>query len=243
MIRPLLIAGTFLTRLPLPNREVRDQEFGAAAACFPIWGFGIGALALGLYVSCHGWLGPALSACALVAYAALISGGLHLDGLADWFDALGGGRGDRERMLSIMRDPRIGAHGASALVIVLGTKLVALASLPPSAANMALLAAPAAARWAVVCMLWSFPSARSEGLGRTLADAVRLRHVLIASVFLGLGLAVIGGAVMWPLLLASLAAAAIGAWALQRLDGLTGDVHGAAIELAELMFYVGCARP
>lgn len=242
MIRALLIAGSFLTRLPLPHRELDEREFGGAAACFPLWGFAIGALALGLYLSCHSWLGPALSACILVAYTALITGGLHLDGLADWFDALGGGRADRERMLSIMRDSRIGAHGASALVIVLGSKLVALASLPPSAASLALLGAPAAARWAAVCLLWSFPSARSEGLGRTLSDAVRLRHVLMASLFLAAGLVAIGGASMGPLLVASLTAAAIGGWASLRLGGLTGDVHGAAIELAELMFYVACAH-
>jgi adenosylcobinamide-GDP ribazoletransferase len=242
VIRPLLIACAFLTRLPVRTHDVRPTEFGAAAACFPLVGFGIGALGLALHAACLQRLGAALTACVLIAWSALITGGLHLDGLADWFDALGGGRGDPKRMLEIMRDPRIGAHGASALVIVLGTKLVALSQLPPTAAPMALLGAPACARWAAVGLSCAFPSARNEGLGQTFAQQVKLRHALIATAFLCAGMIWFGTSVCWPLLLTAAAAAALGVWARARLGGLTGDVHGAAIELCELVFLVSCAR-
>jgi adenosylcobinamide-GDP ribazoletransferase len=242
VIRPLLIACAFLTRLPVRTHDVRPNEFGAAAACFPLLGFGLGALGLALYAACGQRLGAALTASVLIAFSALITGGLHLDGLADWFDALGGGRGDAKRMLEIMRDPRIGAHGASALVIVIGSKLIALSQLSAADAPMALLGAPACARWAAVGLLCAFPSARADGLGQTFAQQVKLRHALIATAFLCAGLFWFGTSVLWPLLLTAAMAGALGAWARARLGGLTGDVHGAAIELCELVFLVSCVR-
>ena len=243
MIRALFIAITFLTRVPLPAREVQPSQFGAATGCFPAVGFAIGAIGFALYGACHDWLGLPLTGCLIVAYSALITGGLHLDGLADWFDALGGGRGERTRMLEIMRDSRIGAHGAVALVIVLGTRLVAWQSLPPSAAAMALLGAPAVARCSAVWLLWALPSARSDGLAHGFTQHVRLRHVVFASATLAFGLIWFGPPVTWPLLLGTLAAGSIGVWAQRRLGGSTGDVIGTAIELAETLFLVGCTRP
>ena len=242
LLRPLLIAGAFLTRLPLPAARVRVEEFGLAAACFPLIGFGIGGSSLALYTLALPTLGPSLTASVLVAFSALITGGLHLDGLADWFDALGGGRGDAKRMLEIMRDPRIGAHGASALVIVLGAKLMVLSELPPSTASMALLCAPACARWSVVGLLAAFQSARADGLGQAFAQQVKPAHALIATGFMTAGSVWFGPAVVWPVLLGAASAGLIGAWARLRLGGLTGDVHGAALEICELVCLVGCAR-
>jgi adenosylcobinamide-GDP ribazoletransferase len=243
VIGPLLTAATFLTRLPLPSRGAQPRELAAAAACFPLVGFGIGAVGLALRHVCIGWLGNALTGSILLAYMALISGGLHLDGLADWFDAIGGGRGDRQRMLQIMRDPRIGAHGASALCIVLGAKLMALLELPPTAASLALLGAPVVARCTAVWLLWTLPSARSDGLGHALAAQLRLRHVAFATMCSCAGLYWFGAPALLPTLLGCGATALIGIWAQRRLGGATGDVHGAAIELSELAFMIGCARP
>ena len=80
---------------------------------------------------------------------------MHLDGLADVFDALGGGRGDRARMLEIMRDSRIGAHGATALTLLLIAKVAALAQVAERHDLLALLAFPTVARWLAAVLVVS----------------------------------------------------------------------------------------
>jgi adenosylcobinamide-GDP ribazoletransferase len=236
----LLIACSFLTRLPVPTREFSPQRFGAAAACFPLIGLGIGALGLLVLQLCAARLGSDLGAWLALAALAAISGGLHLDGLADWFDALGGGRGQRERMLEIMRDPRIGAHGAAALILLLAAKHSALAGLPSSGWALALLGAPVAARAAAVWLLALLPSARSEGLGATFTSHVRLRHAGWASLFAVVTCAALGVPALLALLACGAMALAVAGWAKLRLGGINGDVCGAAIELGELAFWLAC---
>jgi adenosylcobinamide-GDP ribazoletransferase len=92
-------------------------------------GLVLGLVLTGLAALLVGALPSTVLAVALVALLAGMTGGLHIDGLADTFDALGGGRGDRQRMLDLMRDSRIGAHGAAALVLLLMMKVFALAAL------------------------------------------------------------------------------------------------------------------
>lgn len=239
-MRALRIAAAFLTRVPTAAGAVQPHELGAAAACFPLVGFGIGGLSYLVWQLSAASLGRTLSALLVVALCALISGGLHLDGLADFFDALGGGRGDRQRMLEIMRDPRIGAHGASALVLLLVGKVVALAEQPEPRLALALVCAPAASRMLAVWLLYGLPPARNDGLGQSMAEQVRLRHALIASACVGLGGLWFGGRAM-PALAASAGVAFLfGVLARRRLGGVTGDVCGAVIELAELTFLLAC---
>ena len=239
-MKALRIACAFLTRLPVPTGEVQPAQFGAAAACFPLIGLGLGALGLGLMTLAEPRLGPELSAWLWLASAALITGGLHLDGLADWFDAIGGGRGERARMLEIMRDPRLGAHGACALVLLLAAKQSALSGLPREALPLALLGAPALARALATCLLALYPSARSEGLGATFTSHVQVRHALLAGLAAGAVCAPFGLAALVPCFCCSLAALLMGAWAHTRIGGINGDVCGAAIEIAELAFWVAC---
>ncbi|HEX4353788.1 MAG TPA: adenosylcobinamide-GDP ribazoletransferase, partial [Polyangiales bacterium] len=180
-MKAFLLACAFLTRLPVRTGDVRPEQFGPAAACFPLIGFALGCASLAISALLTEPIGPTLTACLIVAFVAIVSGGLHLDGLADWFDAVGGGRGDTNRMLEIMRDSRIGAHGASALVLVLITKIVALSELRANTLHMGLVCAPTCARAVAVWLLFAFPSARKDGLGQTFGEQVALRHALIAS--------------------------------------------------------------
>jgi adenosylcobinamide-GDP ribazoletransferase len=235
-VRPFLIAVAFLTRLPVKVGEVREQELGAATACFPLVGFGIGVLSLAVYTLGLPRLGGWLSGFLVLVLSALVSGGLHLDGLADFFDALGGGRGERQRMLAIMRDPHVGAHGASALVLLFAGKLCALAEL--SRPSLALLGAPAVARLGAVWLMRLFPRARQDGLGHSVGQQVSQRHALIASAFTAAGLLFFVPAVLAPLIASLLTVVLIGKYASSRLGGLTGDIYGAAIELGELVFWI-----
>src|SRR5690349_572464 len=122
-VRPLLAAVAFLTRIPVRGAF----DVGAGAALFPLVGAGIGAAVGGTAYGLAQVL-PALAAAgAALAIGALLTGGLHLDGLADSADALGGR--SREDALAIMRDHAIGSYGAAALVLDLVVKAAALAAL------------------------------------------------------------------------------------------------------------------
>jgi adenosylcobinamide-GDP ribazoletransferase len=238
-LRPLAVALSFLTRLPIHTGQVAPHELGQALVFFPV----VGAL-LGASLAGAAWLAlphvPAsLVGFATVVLAAALSGGLHLDGVADLFDGLGGGRGDRERTLAIMRDSQIGAHGAAALMLVLAGKLLASGELVARHQLVPLMAAPVLARFAAVLLVTRFGYARPEGLGRAMHDAARTRHLALAGTltaitFVGLaqlGLSARAGAGC----VAALVAVWLGAGVLaRRLGGLTGDVYGAAIELCEL---------
>ena len=108
----LFSAAAFLTRLPVPAAHVPTGGLAQAARAFPVVGAGVGAAAGGvLWLAAQAGLPPLVCALLALAAAALVTGALHEDGLADLADGLGGGR-DREAKLRIMRDSRIGAFGA-----------------------------------------------------------------------------------------------------------------------------------
>ena len=234
--RSIGAAFAFLTRIPIPGAGAAG-DLSRSLTWFPLVGAALGAILWGAARALTGHLAPGVLAVALVSLHALLSGGLHLDGLADTFDAWGGGRGERARMLEIMRDSRIGAHGAAALALLLAGKIFALADLIARGTLWPLLAAPAVARWAVVPLIVLFRYARPSGLGSPFQERRRGIDLLAATLLLaplpywfGAG-ALRAGAL-------ALAAALLLALALRRqLGGLTGDVYGAAIELAELVFW------
>jgi len=240
VVRALLIAIAFATRIPVRVGAVAPHELAEGLSALPLVGFLIGLVSYGLCSLMAPSLGDTLAAIATVSFSALITGGLHLDGLADWFDALGGGRGDRQRMLEIMRDSRIGAHGASALILVLLAKVAAVAELPDSQRLLALCAAPPAARLTAVWLLYSLPAARQDGLGRGMGAALERKHAWTACAAFVLATCWLGPSVIWPSIAATLAAVALGFQAQARLGGVTGDVCGAGIELAELAFLLAC---
>jgi adenosylcobinamide-GDP ribazoletransferase len=253
MLRSLALALSFLTRIPVRTGEVAPAESAASLPSFPIVGALIGALLWALQLLLTPLFGAWLSALVLVAASALITGALHLDGVADLCDGLGGGRGDRNRVLDIMRDPRVGAHGAAGLVIVITGKLLATHELigrgsAPSW-TWAIALAPLWARFTCVLAIKAFPYARPSGLGLAFHVHARTRHVVLAAVPSALAIALTVRAGATPALLASaLLASAVLSLSLARrvhhlLGGITGDVHGACIELCELVvLFAACAR-
>jgi adenosylcobinamide-GDP ribazoletransferase len=237
-MRALRVALAFLTRLPVSASDVQPSELARSLAFFPAVGLLLGALLAAAQLALGQRLPAELSALSLVALWALLTGALHLDGLADLFDGLGGGRGDPARALAIMRDSRIGAHGAVALVLVLSAKTTATAELVRHACAWPLLAAPIAARWAVVPLIAGVRYAREEGLGRAMTEHARTSDVVWASLLALACLAALGLRALYPTLAALACAGALAGSMRWRLGGLTGDVYGAAIELAELGFLV-----
>jgi adenosylcobinamide-GDP ribazoletransferase len=234
LTRPFLAAFAFLTRLPVPGGPFLDRDMGRSLAFFPFVGLVLGLACSGVTALLDGRLPSLVLAVLLAALLAALTGGLHLDGVADLFDALGGGRGDRARMLEIMRDSRIGAHGTAALVFVLLAKVAALEPAVARADLVAVLAFPAIARWAVAPLVLLFRYARPEGLGRAFAGEARPASLAAATVILGLVVAATGTRLVIPALGAAAAALLLGLWVGRKLGGLTGDVYGAAIEIAEV---------
>jgi adenosylcobinamide-GDP ribazoletransferase len=235
VVRPLVAAFAFLTRLPVWSGPLLDEDLGRSVTFFPVVGLVLGLGLTGAGALVDGALSPTLGAVVVVALLAALTGGLHLDGLADVFDALGGGRGDRQRMLDIMKDSRIGAHGAAALVLLLLAKVLAAAEVLARRDLAGLLAFPAIARWAVTPAIVFHPYARDEGTGRAFNGQARAWEVAGATALLALALAALGPRLFVPAAGALAAASALALWLRRRLGGLTGDVYGASIELAEVV--------
>lgn len=237
MIRALVVAFAFLTRFPFPPataaRPTTDVDLGRSIAFFPLVGLTLGLAVAGMAYALVGLLPSLLIAVAVVAMLALLTGGLHLDGVADLFDGLGGGRGDRERILAIMRDSHIGAHGAVALILLLLAKVVAVAALIDARNFPALVVFPVLGRWAVTPQMVFFPYARSEGLGRGFKNHAGWLPLLGATVTASAVAVALGAGTMKPAAVA-LGCSLLIALALRpRLNGLTGDVYGATIEICE----------
>jgi adenosylcobinamide-GDP ribazoletransferase len=196
-------------------------------------GLGLGALLAGAFLGLDRAVPPAVGAVLVVAAWAGLTGGLHLDGLADAADGLGGGW-SRDEALAIMRDVRTGAYGVTAIVLVLAAKLAALAALPPEAAWRGLVVAPVIARLGPVLLARFCPPARGEGAGHAFALSVSTPALVAAAAvatatplaLLGVaGLLLLGGAVG--------AAGLFGGYLRWRLGGLTGDCLGAYVEVVE----------
>ena len=229
-----------LTRFPLPTPAptAAPPDLSRALIYFPAVGALLGACQALLVAALPG-LPAAVLAVLAVALGAGLTGGLHLDGLADCFDGLGGGRGNPQRMLEIMHDSRIGAHGAAALGLLLAAKVAALSSLLQTPQPLWLwLGAPLMARWAVLPLMLYVRNARPGGLGAAFASTGRPAYLVAATAPAAALWAGAPAAVIPCACVATAAAATMAGWMRARLGGLTGDVYGACIEVAEVAFWV-----
>jgi adenosylcobinamide-GDP ribazoletransferase len=227
-----LVALRYLTAVPLPA-AARAGDLGRAAAWFPVVGLLVGG-ALGLLSGAADRVAPPPVSAALVLIAwVAITGGLHLDGLADACDGLGGGW-TRERALLIMRDPHTGPYGATGVVLVLGLKAAALASLPDGLVWRALLAAAVLARAAPLLLVRLCPPARPDGAGQAFAAGLRWPGLLGGGlVAAATALATLGAWGGVALAVAGGATGALAAYLRRRLGGFTGDCLGALVEATE----------
>lgn len=238
MLRPFLCALGFLTRIPVPSASFSERELARSAGFFAWVGALLGALLWALSALAVPALGERTSALVLVAAWAWLTGGLHLDGLADAVDGLSGGRGQPARILEIMRDSRIGSHGALALLLVVLLKAAALEgvlSLEPAS----LCLAPVLARFLCCALIVGFPYAREDGLGAAFRGRVGWPELLLGLPPLAAAVFWAGPAALWGVFAGTAAALWMALRFRRRIAGLTGDVYGAAIELAEAACLLG----
>jgi adenosylcobinamide-GDP ribazoletransferase len=230
----LRLALSFLTTLPVRAPSAPPRSLGRAAPWFPVVGAIVGALLAVAWWGLGYVFPPVLGAVLMVALWAALTGGLHLDGLADCGDGLLAAV-PPERRLEIMRDPRLGTFGGLSLFLFLLLKVFAIASLPPASPVgwYALLMAPALARWLLLIAARQ-PSARPGGMGAAFGGgltpaAIAMAAVLPAVLVAGGGWRGLGAAVA-----ALLVVLVVIRVARARLGGVTGDVLGLTIELCEL---------
>lgn len=184
------------------------------------------------------WLSPEVVAALLILLLVVMTRGLHQDGLADTLDGLAGGRMPTDR-LTIMRDPRIGAIGATGLFVSLILRYSALVSLPEPLKFPALLCMPAIGRWAMVVGAYGASYARAEGgLAAPFLAHLSARHVLGATVVVvslmawSLGFA----AALIVLLIGGILSRLITMCCRYYFAGITGDTLGATNEVVEISF-------
>jgi adenosylcobinamide-GDP ribazoletransferase len=226
----------FSTRLPLAPAGLPSPCLARALRFNALAGLLVGGFAVAIYVLAQALgLPPFLDALLALAAALWFTGALHEDGLADFVDALGGSR-SRLPALEIMRDSRIGSFGAAAIFFSLAIRASALAALEvPALALAGLVASHAFARGIFPAAIYIFPPARQDGLGAGAGQARGgdaafglLLGALLAWAALGFGPALLAA------FLALLSAGVVLCIAQRRLGGYTGDVLGAAEQVAEM---------
>lgn len=238
VVPDLLSAAALLSRLPLPDHRAT----GAASAwAWPLVGAALGAIAAGV-ASAALWLGitPGVAAALVLATSAMLTGGLHEDGLSDTADGLFGGW-TKQRRLEIMKDSRIGSYGMLALMLVTLARWSALTALLVFGGHWAaLIATGAVARAPMALMMALLPNARGEGLshatGRPSLPAAWVGLMLALAI--STGLAGWTGLSAWTgpslLAVALVVAFLVSISALRKIGGQTGDILGATQQLAEV---------
>lgn len=237
MKRALALALQLLTQLPVPTLSTppQPQELGRSVLFFPGVGLLIGVLLVGVRMALWPTDSGVLAAFVLTVWV-LLTGGLHLDGLADTADAWIGGQGDRARTMAIMKDPRSGPIAIVVVVLLLLTKFAALQVLLVGDADAVLLLAPVLGRAAIVLLLITTPYVRPDGLGSPYANYLPRWScgVLVLLIAAATGVLLEG---MGRILLAVLGISFMGLRysLMTRLGGVTGDTLGAACELTEMV--------
>ena len=264
-LRHYLLAVQFFTRIPITGRLADWVGFSpallrASSAHFPGVGLLVALVAMGIYGALHWALGGGLPATApLAALVAavlstastvLLTGGFHEDGLADVADGLGGSH-QRERALEIMKDSRIGAFGAMALVLALLAKVALLALLGAhslGAALSALLGAHVLTRFWPLLLVRTMAHVGDTATSKSkpLADQIGGRALAVATLWCFMPLALVWQAQAALFLIASVVCSALGAAHVarllaRRLQGFTGDGLGAVQQVSEIGFYLGAA--
>lgn len=253
-IRLFFTAWMFFTRIPLPARLAAwvgydDGLMNGASRHFPLIGLLVGAVAAGVYTFGMWLFTPMVAVALSMAAAVLVTGAFHEDGFADVCDGFGATR-DRERVMQIMKDSRIGAFGAIGVALILLIKFTALAGLADHDDGQflawILVIGHMLSRAMPVLLIYTMQYVRpdDDAKAKPMAQAISLPGLIIALIW---GLAPFGGLIYYyedgwlfalgvvPVVLAMLLMAW---WFKRRIGGYTGDCLGAVQQVTELVFYL-----
>lgn len=246
MIDNFLNALGFLSILPFRSKKPwQPGDLGRSALFYPLVGILMGAITAGVNYLLTLLFPPMLTIALTLCFWIFISGGLHLDGVADCFDGMLNAS-PPERRLEIMKDSRLGTFGGLGLILLVLLKFSCLYSIPAPMIWLLLPFVMGVSRW-LLLLAGKQPNARPGGLGAEFSSSLKPLHFIVA----GLTTLVMTGLVTWQLgwiALVALLAVHLLAWliflfAKKRLGGLTGDVFGLTVELSEVLLLLVFSIP
>ncbi|MBI5098414.1 MAG: adenosylcobinamide-GDP ribazoletransferase [Nitrospirae bacterium] len=256
LLTRFLLAFQFLTIIPLKRMDnVSENEIGSSSAFFPLVGAFQGALLVLAAASAIKVFPVELANGLVVLILVITAGGLHLDGLADTFDAIAS-RGSKEKKLAIMKDSTVGPFGVMAIVLVILLKYLSFNALFINSSRViyysSLFLMPVFSRWIMVSAIFHTKSARQEGLGKIFIEHTGIKEMVSATFFTVLfsfiALFVTDNHVShyallityYSLILAVLYIfCIIAVWfANKNFGGMTGDTFGAVSEISEILFLI-----
>ena len=235
-MKSFLSAIQFLTVIPVRLSRVSEKQIALAIVYFPLAGMLLGALLAGAGELFNLWGLPRLTQdVVIIVMLIILTGGMHLDGLSDTFDALLSGK-NKEKMLEIMRDSHAGVMGILSIICVLLLKIVFLFSLSLSARSVVLILMCMLSRWSFVFSMSLFGYARQEGKAKLFIQGASKKILFSATI-----IALIPALLLWrinaALLFAVIAALTyiMGAFVSRKLGGISGDTLGATAEINEVV--------
>jgi adenosylcobinamide-GDP ribazoletransferase len=239
-----LSAIQFLTRIPVPSPPYGPDTLARSVKFFPFVGIVVGGGAALLHLVLAPHLPRVIAAFLVLIYLVLVTGGFHEDGLADTADGFGGGM-NREHILLILRDSRIGSYGGIALALSLTGRILLIASLPLAQVPYYLVAAHVLCRWTTLPLSYFLAPARNETTDYVAGQGARIARLTSTGTLAGgtlFSAAVICLLLGWhaivPLLLAVLITGVSGIYYQRRIGGVSGDCFGATNQIAEIGVYL-----
>jgi adenosylcobinamide-GDP ribazoletransferase len=240
LLQSFFTAVQFLTRLPVPARATfGPDDLAKSFPFFPLVGLLVAAGGLCLQFVLTRHASRTVVVFLILIYMVLITGGLHEDALGDAADGFGGGW-DKEKILGIMRDSRIGSYGAIAISLSLLGRFVFLSQLAPEKFAGYFVAGQVLSRWTALPLSFWLSSARpGSGQGTLVARRISWTSMISGTLLaFAITAALLRYGSLWAGLSAVLVAAITGLYYRKRIGGITGDCLGATMQLAEIGVYL-----
>jgi adenosylcobinamide-GDP ribazoletransferase len=239
-----LAAVQFLTRVPVPTPSYSPDSLARSVKFFPVVGLLVGASAALVHLLLAPHLPRIVAAFLVITFLLLLTGVIHEDGLADAADGFGGGW-NREKILLIMRDSRIGSFGAAALTLSLLSRILLLSSLPLALVPQYLIATRVVGQWTTLPLSFFLSSARAQsedggnGQGARIARITSLGSLIAGTIFsFAVVIALLRMRAAFAIGAAIVVTLASGLYFQKRIGGVTGDCFGAANQIAEVAVYL-----
>ncbi len=240
MITSFLLALQFLTVIPIKIKHIYEKQISRSVVYFPLIGLLLGLILAGtnnLLLILN--FAPLIISIILVILLAALTGGIHLDGLADTFDAFSC-RKNKEEMLAIMRDSHIGVMGVLSLVSIILLKIAFLYSVSTRLKIISLFLMCTLSRWSLVLTMFLFPYAREEGKAKVFIKGVNFRIFILSTI-----ITIVGTLALWRIkgllifIIVAMGSYIIGKFITNKIGGMTGDTLGAVNELMEALILFG----
>ena len=235
-----------MTRIPIKADLGFDEEFHKSIVYFPLVGFVIGLISFVVGSLAIKIFDPFLTSILIVAAEVILTGGLHIDGLGDTFDAIYSNR-DKERMLEIMKDSRLGTNSLLAILFLILIKIGLINAMINSNLMCLIIFMPMISRLSVIVMLYKTVTPRKVGMGNIFIGKATLNMFITAIVYTSIIIVVVSkfiflstslniikllSSILVVMLFDNLFKKSV----YKKIDGVTGDILGCTIELGELVF-------